>query len=249
MLYQGDLANFQNKKTTQCLILKKIPIGSVLLWYPSPDMSAEQEIVHKIADLTEKLRHANSINDQRKIDLQLISRQFSSLIKLVKDHQVSTPCPCTSFVLNVDQFVGSGIYFGAAKNSDARAPLPRQPVSQHFIGFQKGFTAGNSWNVIFSGKCYFFYIMSSLLPKVFILIIVTSFFYKRTSINQTERHQLGDGCPILFRFQDFICDNRSRLNKRRVTGDLLTIGCQANRTFKPPCAWTALNGPLGCSEC
>jgi len=51
-------------------------LGSVLLLYPSPDLSAEQEIVHRIAELTAKLQHANSLNDQRKSDLQLISGQF-----------------------------------------------------------------------------------------------------------------------------------------------------------------------------
>ena len=45
--------------------------GSILVWYPSPDLSAEQEIVHKIAELSEKLHHANTLNDQRKTDLQV----------------------------------------------------------------------------------------------------------------------------------------------------------------------------------
>ena len=81
--------------------------GSILVWYPSPDLSAEQEIVHKIAELSEKLQHANTLNDQRKTDLQVktlcrekeketstlgfqaISKQFTSLIKLVKEHQVN----------------------------------------------------------------------------------------------------------------------------------------------------------------
>lgn len=62
-------------------------LGSVLLLYPAPDLSAEQEIVHRIAELSAKLQHANSLNDQRKSDLQLISGQFISLIKLVKEHQ------------------------------------------------------------------------------------------------------------------------------------------------------------------
>ena len=62
-------------------------LGSVLLLYPSPDLSAEQEIVHRIAELTAKLQHANGLNDQRKSDLQLISGQFGSLVRLVKEHQ------------------------------------------------------------------------------------------------------------------------------------------------------------------
>ena len=67
--------------------LTTIFLGSVLLLYPSPDLSAEQEIVHRIAELTAKLQHANGLNDQRKSDLQLISGQFGSLVRLVKEHQ------------------------------------------------------------------------------------------------------------------------------------------------------------------
>jgi len=67
--------------------LTTLILGSILVWYPSPDLSAEQEIVHKIAELSEKLHHANTLNDQRKTDLQAISTQFTALIKLVKDHQ------------------------------------------------------------------------------------------------------------------------------------------------------------------
>ena len=55
--------------------------------YPSPDLSAEEEIVHKIAEMTVKFQHIDTLNDQRKLDLQGISRQFSSLVKLVKEHQ------------------------------------------------------------------------------------------------------------------------------------------------------------------
>ena len=55
--------------------------------YPSPDLSAEDEIVQKIAEMSVKLQHIDTLNDQRKLDLQGISVQFSSLLKLVKDHQ------------------------------------------------------------------------------------------------------------------------------------------------------------------
>ena len=34
-----------------------------------------------------KLQHIDTLNDQRKLDLQGISVQFSSLLKMVKDHQ------------------------------------------------------------------------------------------------------------------------------------------------------------------
>ena len=61
--------------------------GSIILIYPSPDLSAEQEIVHRIADLSVKLQHIDTLNDQRKYDLQGLSKQFSSLLRLVKDHQ------------------------------------------------------------------------------------------------------------------------------------------------------------------
>ena len=57
-----------------CLILTALlccVTGSILVWYPSPDLSAEQEIVHKISELSEKLHHANTLNDQRKTDLQV----------------------------------------------------------------------------------------------------------------------------------------------------------------------------------
>ena len=72
-------------------------------------MSAEEEIVDKIAEMSVKLQHIDTLNDQRKLDLQVnqeslevisfmtfhlkfhlfqgISRQFTSLLKLVKDHQ------------------------------------------------------------------------------------------------------------------------------------------------------------------
>ena len=55
--------------------------------YPNPDLSAEEEIVHKIAEMSVKLQHIDTLNDQRKLDLQGISRQFSSLVRMVKDHQ------------------------------------------------------------------------------------------------------------------------------------------------------------------
>lgn len=55
--------------------------------YPSPDLSAEEEIVHKIAEMSVKFQHIDTLNDQRKLDLQGISRQFSSLVRLVKEHQ------------------------------------------------------------------------------------------------------------------------------------------------------------------
>ena len=87
-----------------CSLQFSVVSGSILVWYPSPDLSAEQEIVHKIAELSEKLHHANTLNDQRKTDLQVrerfekskinivvlqaVSTQFTSLIKLVKEHQV-----------------------------------------------------------------------------------------------------------------------------------------------------------------
>ena len=80
--------------------------GSILFIYPTPDLSAEDEIVHKIAEMSVKLQHIDSLNDQRKLDLQVsprlclivvvlkpvccmqgISLQFGSLLKLVKDQQ------------------------------------------------------------------------------------------------------------------------------------------------------------------
>ena len=45
--------------------------GSILLIYPSPDMSAEEEIVDKIAEMSVKLQHIDTLNDQRKLDLQV----------------------------------------------------------------------------------------------------------------------------------------------------------------------------------
>jgi len=62
-------------------------LGSILVVYPNPDLSAEEEIVHKIAEMSVKLQHIDTLNDQRKLDLQGISRQFSSLVRMVKDHQ------------------------------------------------------------------------------------------------------------------------------------------------------------------
>ena len=46
-------------------------LGTILLCYPQPDLSAEQHIVHKIAELSQKLKHADSLNDQRKMELQV----------------------------------------------------------------------------------------------------------------------------------------------------------------------------------
>ena len=64
-----------------------VHLGSILVVYPNPDLSAEEEIVHKIAEMSVKLQHIDTLNDQRKLDLQGISRQFSSLVRMVKDHQ------------------------------------------------------------------------------------------------------------------------------------------------------------------
>jgi len=70
-----------------CLGITTFILGSILFIYPSPDLSAEDEIVQKIAEMSVKLQHIDTLNDQRKLDLQGISVQFSSLLKLVKDHQ------------------------------------------------------------------------------------------------------------------------------------------------------------------
>ena len=55
-----------NGRTRRVLILVlgviTVLLGSVLVWYPAPDLSAELEIVHKIAELSEKLSHANALN-------------------------------------------------------------------------------------------------------------------------------------------------------------------------------------------
>jgi len=80
-----------NGKAKRLLILGlgllTIALGLILILLPPPDLSAEQEIVHKIVELQEKLQHANSLNDLRKKDLQTISSQFNSLITMVKEHQ------------------------------------------------------------------------------------------------------------------------------------------------------------------
>lgn len=70
-----------------CLGLAIFLLGSILVIYPSPDLSAEEEIVHKIAKMSVKFQHIDTLNNQRKLDLQGISRQFSSLVRLVKEHQ------------------------------------------------------------------------------------------------------------------------------------------------------------------
>lgn len=84
-------ARMGSGRTKRLLVLAlgaiTIFLGSILVLYPAPDLSAEQEIVHRIAELSAKLQHANSLNDQRKADLQHISAQFGSLIRMVKSHQ------------------------------------------------------------------------------------------------------------------------------------------------------------------
>ena len=72
---------------TDNIIWNHVHLGSILVVYPNPDLSAEEEIVHKIAEMSVKLQHIDTLNDQRKLDLQGISRQFSSLVRMVKDHQ------------------------------------------------------------------------------------------------------------------------------------------------------------------
>ena len=70
------------KKITS-LFISKVPLsGSILLIYPSPDLSAEEEIVHKIAEMSVKLQHIDSLNDQRKLDLQVGQRRLN--IKLTR---------------------------------------------------------------------------------------------------------------------------------------------------------------------
>ena len=53
--------------------------GSILFIYPSPDLSAEDEIVHKIAEMSVKLQHIDTLNDQRKLDLQVRDRSNSCI--------------------------------------------------------------------------------------------------------------------------------------------------------------------------
>ena len=54
------------------LLFSLLPLsGSILLIYPNPDLSAEEEIVHKIAEMSVKLQHIDSLNHQRKLDLQV----------------------------------------------------------------------------------------------------------------------------------------------------------------------------------
>ena len=48
--------------------------GSILVVFPTPDLSAEEEIVHKIAEMSVKLQHIDTLNDQRKLDLQVKCR-------------------------------------------------------------------------------------------------------------------------------------------------------------------------------
>jgi len=70
-----------------CLGFTTFILGSIIFIYPSPDLSAEEEIVHKIAEMSVKLQHIDTLNDQRKLDLQGLSSQFKSLLRLVKEHQ------------------------------------------------------------------------------------------------------------------------------------------------------------------
>lgn len=59
------------------LLFPVLPLsGSILLIYPNPDLSAEEEIVHKIAEMSVKLQHIDSLNHQRKLDLQVGHRSL-----------------------------------------------------------------------------------------------------------------------------------------------------------------------------
>jgi len=62
-------------------------MGIFIFIYPSPDLSLEQEIVNKIAQLDEQLKHSGAINNQRKQELKDIAQDFSQLLHLVKQHQ------------------------------------------------------------------------------------------------------------------------------------------------------------------
>jgi len=62
-------------------------MGIFIFIYPTPDLSLEQEIVNKISELDEEVKHAAAINNQRKEELKEIASDFSQLLQLVKQHQ------------------------------------------------------------------------------------------------------------------------------------------------------------------
>ena len=69
------------------MLIFPIVSGSILFVFPSPDMSAEDILVQRIAEMSVKLQHIDTLNDQRKLDLQSLSRDFTSFLKLVSEHQ------------------------------------------------------------------------------------------------------------------------------------------------------------------
>ena len=69
------------------VLIFSIVSGSILFVFPSPDMSAEDILVQRIAEMSVKLQHIDTLNDQRKLDLQSLSRDFTSFLKLVSEHQ------------------------------------------------------------------------------------------------------------------------------------------------------------------
>ena len=69
------------------VLMFSIVSGSILFVFPSPDMSAEDILVQRIAEMSVKLQHIDTLNDQRKLDLQSLSRDFTSFLKLVSEHQ------------------------------------------------------------------------------------------------------------------------------------------------------------------
>ena len=56
----------------------------ILVIIPSPDLSAENHLRRQIADLSTRIKHAESLNVQRKHDLQRIFRQFSEVTKILQ---------------------------------------------------------------------------------------------------------------------------------------------------------------------
>ncbi|XP_023347059.1 uncharacterized protein LOC111715893 [Eurytemora carolleeae] len=89
-----------------------LSLGLFLVIYPAPDLSAEQDILSRIAELDERLKHSNALNDQRKAELKEISQDFTELLNLVKQHQDQYEDNNSALNQKLHQYEDKGLFAG-----------------------------------------------------------------------------------------------------------------------------------------
>ena len=62
-----------------------VSMALILVIVPAPDLSEEQVLLRRIAELEEKVRNAEKLNGHRHLELQKIFGQFSTIVKTLSD--------------------------------------------------------------------------------------------------------------------------------------------------------------------